>query len=174
MAVDEAGAANATADLTSEATSEATSEGRAGPAREARATFTFAVTGSLDLFTLAIYGGLAFTDAPIVDAVYLIGPLIGAGALLVAAFGLYRRRPWAEWVVTPMLIVLIVSGVANLLLTLALGGLTFPIAAIVALWALLAPGRTATIERPSGGLVLLGALMVSAVWPFLAFVLPPG
>ena len=160
-------------------TAHAASEPSLGPSRESRATFTFAVTGTLDIFTLVIYGGAAFTDSPIVGSVYLIGPLLGAAALLVAAFGLYRRRPWAEWVVTPMLIILIVGGVATLLLTLPFGGLTFPIAAIVAVWALLAPprgatARGATVERPSSGLLLVGALVLSAVLPFVLLLLPPG
>lgn len=171
---DEAGAASVTSAGISEGTSDGTSEASPGPSREARAIFTFAVTGAVDIFTLVLYGGFAFTDAPLVSALYLIGPLIGAVALLVAAFGLFRRRPWAESVVTPMLIVLIVGGVATLLLTLAFGGLTFPISAIVSVWALLAPPRAVTGERPSSGLVLLGALVLAAVLPFVVLVLPPG
>jgi hypothetical protein len=175
-AANAAGAANVAADESARETSEAaddTSESSPGPSREARATFTFAVTGALDLFSVVIYG-LAFTGAPIVGAVYLTGPLIGAATLLVAAFGLHARRPWAESVVTPMLIVLIVSGVVTLSLTLALGGLSIPIAAIVAVWALLAPRRSATVDVPSGGWLLLGALVLSAILPFVVLLLPPG
>jgi hypothetical protein len=114
-----------------------------------------------------LYGGLAFMASPIVGIGYLIGPLIGAAALLAAALGLHRGRTWAEGVVTPMLIVLIVSGVLTLLLTLLSGGWDFPIGAILAAWALLAPSRAAFAERLPRGLVLLGALVLSAIWPFV-------
>jgi hypothetical protein len=177
MAGDKPGTASVSADETAHETAhetaDGTSEGSTGPSREARATFTFAVTGALDVFTLVIYG-LSFTDDPFVGGVYLIGPMIGAAALLIAAFGLFRRRPWAESVVTLMLIVVILSGVATVLLTLAFGGVTFPIAAVVSVWALLAPRRSATADVPPGGWVLLGALVLSAVLPFVVLLLPPG
>ena len=135
--------------------------------RERRATFAFAVTGIFTLVVLVLYGGLAFTATPTVGIGYLIGPFIGAAALLAAALGLHRRRNWAEGVVTPMLIVLIISGLVTLLLTLLSGGWDFPIGAIVAAWALLAPSRAAYPERSPGGLALLGALVLSAVWPYV-------
>jgi hypothetical protein len=166
MAGDEAGAAGATMAGTAEA--------NVGPSRESRATFTFATAGTFEVFTLVVYGSLAVTESPIVSMVYLIGPLIRAAVLLLAAFGLFRRRAWAEAVVTPMLVVLIVGGVATLLLTLAFGGFALPIAAIVAVWALLAPRRAEPAIRPPGGLALLGALVLSALLPFVVFLLPPG
>ena len=159
MAGDEAGAANVTA--------EKTTKGSPGPSREGRATLTFTITGFFILVVFVLYGGLAFLASPTPVTIYLLGPLIAAAVLLVAAFGLQGRRPWAESVVTPMLIVLIVSGVVTFVLTLVAGGLDFPIATILAAWALLAPPRAETTDRSPGSLALLGALVLSAVWPFV-------
>ena len=159
MADEEPGAAIVTA--------EETSKGSAGHSREGRATLTFTITGIFILIVWALYGGLLLMDSPTFSTVYLIGPLIAAAALLAAAFGLHRRRPWAESVVTPMLFVLVISGIVTFVLTLVSGGLDIPIASILGVWALLAPSRAETGERTPGGLVLLGALVLSAVWPFV-------
>lgn len=91
-----------------------------------------------------------------------------AGAYLLAAIGLDRRRPWAVGAVRPLLVLIALAGVFSVLVGLSEGKLRLPFEVALAGWALLGPADIKPIARLAGRSVALIAT-VAALLALLAF-----
>jgi hypothetical protein len=103
------------------------------------------------------------------------GPLLTVAVLLTLALGVSTERAWASSVVTPVLLLVLASGILSFVLTLTRGGLEIPVGVALAIWALAAPPARGAGRLPVTGVVLLAAAVVAAAWPFVSSVaLQPG
>jgi hypothetical protein len=151
--------------------------GRVPARREDRAVIAFVLlTVFVAVITLLIATGVGQVH-PLRFALAMAEPVLSVSVLLVAAFGLSRRRDWAVAACTPMLVILLVAGVISFFIALLQGRLDIPLGAVVAWWALRAAPEPRT-ERPHAGVgasLLVGAMLVFEVLPLLTPVaLMPG
>jgi hypothetical protein len=143
--------------------------GRVPARREDRAVIAFVV---LAMF-VAVIGLVVATGAsqvhPLRFALAMAAPLLSLCVLLLAAFGLSRRRDWAVAACTPMLAILVVAGVISFFVAVLQARLEIPVGALVAWWALrAAPEPRAERPRPGvAGSLLVGGLLLFNVLPLL-------
>lgn len=92
-----------------------------------------------------------------------------ASLLLLVALGLDKRRPWAAAAVRPMLVLLVLSGLATIAIAWSEQRIRVPFDVALAGWALLGPAEMKPIPRPEARsvglavatLLLLGSMLAS-------------
>ena len=146
---------------------------RGRPSREYRATVAFLASALFVLLLVLLYGGTV-SGVPVIGAVTLAGPVLGAVVELVIAFGLAFGLRWARAAMTPALWILAISGVLSFLVSLTAGRLDLPIGPILAIWALRSPPRLTHSPAPgeaAGGVlvpILVAVLLIATAWPVIA------
>jgi hypothetical protein len=135
----------------------------AGRSREARAAIAFTAGG---LFSLVIW--LIVAASGMVPATY--GPLFLLGlatpaASLLAGYGIGRRIGWALGAMTPLLVLLIVTGAIETIAALGASRINIPLGLILGVWAL-----DGTPERPAYPADVRSASLVVVF--LVAFALP--
>lgn len=151
--------------------------GRSRATREGRAAIAFLV---LATFVAVIWAIVAIGARPVLPVLFLltmVEPLILLVILVVAAWGLNSRRPWAVAACTPMLVILLVAGLVSFVVAVLQARLQIPLGAVVAWWALRAPPE----PRPEpvragmvGSLLVAGLLLVSLLPLATPIALAPG
>ncbi|HTK44702.1 MAG TPA: hypothetical protein VL749_05080 [Patescibacteria group bacterium] len=103
------------------------------PTREYRATVTFVVAAGFIVFILAVFSGYMSRLPPATSVV--LGSLVVVAVDATEAYGLYLRRPWARFAMTPMLWIVLVLGLLSSLVALSRSTIEIPIGSILAIWA---------------------------------------
>ena len=91
-----------------------------------------------------------------------------AGILLIVAFGLDKRRSWAAAAVRPILVLLVLSGVATIAIAWNEQRIRVPFDVVLAGWALLGPAEIKPIPPPEARSVGLGVATVALLGSMLA------
>ncbi len=145
-------------------------EGPADGSLEARAAM------ALKLLAVLGYCGVALAMFPgttpvatLLTVAFNIAAFLLATVLLLVGFALDKRRPWAVAAVRPLLVLLILSGVATIAVAWSENRIRVPIDVALAGWALLSPADIKPIARPGprslsiagAGVVLLAAMLAS-------------
>jgi hypothetical protein len=122
------------------------------------------------VFAFGIFVALAGSRGSTVGVIVAVGLALNAAYLVWIANNLAARRPWARPVAIVVLWALVVFGVIDLFLALVQGRINVPIGAILAAYALLAPGGpivfpTDREERARAQQALLvGLVLLVAPW----------
>lgn len=145
-------------------------EGPRDGSLEARAAIAFKLLAVLGYagVVLAMFPGTT-PVATLLTVAFNIAALLLATILLLVGFGLDKRRPWAVAAVRPLLVLLILSGVATIAVAWSENRIRVPIDVALAGWALLSPADIKPIARPGprslsiagAGVVLLAAMLAS-------------
>jgi hypothetical protein len=137
------------------------------PTREYRGMWTFAISGVfLVLALLVVLGG----SGTLTSSGAFVGALLGTAVSLIEARGLFQRRDWARYAMTPMLWIHVGAGVLVFLVALQRNSFNIPIGAILAAWALTARPSEAlgpVAASSSEGTYLVIGLIVASVVQFL-------
>ena len=140
------------------------------PTREYRATVTFVVAAGFILFILAVFSGY-MSRLPPATSVFL-GSLLVLAVDATEAYGLYLRRPWARFAMTPMLWIVLVLGLLSSLVALGRSTIEIPIGSILAIWAFNARPSKALGRVPASstaGTILIILAFVAALAQFVTF-----
>jgi hypothetical protein len=140
------------------------------PTREYRAMVTFGVAATFILVILVVFSGYMGRLPPV--ASLFLGALFALAVDAIEAYGLYQRRPWARFAMTPMLWIVLVFGLLSSLVALGRSTIEIPIGSILAIWALNARPAKALGRVPASsteGTLLLIVAFVAALAQFVAF-----
>jgi len=140
------------------------------PTREYRAMVTFVVAAAFILVVLAVFSGYMSRLPPV--ASLFLGALFALAVDAIEAYGLYLRRPWARFAMTPMLWIVLVFGLLSSLVALGRSTIEIPIGSILAIWALNARPAKELVRIPRSsteGTLLLIVAFVAALAQFVAF-----
>jgi hypothetical protein len=140
------------------------------PTREYRAMVTFVVAAAFIVVVLAVFSGY-LSGLPPVASLFL-GAVFALAVDAIEAYGLYLRRPWARFAMTPMLWIVLVFGLLSSVVALGRSTIEVPIGSILAIWALNARPAKALGRVPASsteGTLLLIVAFVAALAQFVAF-----
>ena len=145
-------------------------EGPRAGSLEARASIALKLLAVLGYagVVLAMFPG-STPVATLLTVAFNIAALCLATILLAVGFALDRRRPWAVAAVRPLLVLLILSGVATIAVAWSEDRIRVPFDVALAGWALLGPADIKPVVRPGlrslsiagASLVLLAAMLAS-------------
>jgi lysylphosphatidylglycerol synthetase-like protein (DUF2156 family) len=107
---------------------------RGRPTREYRAGWTFAIAAAFGAMLLLLYSGI-LAGLP---TTAVVGAVLQVVVAAIEALGLRGRAAWARYAMTPLLALFLAVGLLQFFLALSSGGLSIPIGALLAGWALLA------------------------------------
>lgn len=146
--------------------------------REYRASVAFLISGLYTLLVVALLSSsLTQSGAPLQGALTLWGAFAQSMAMLAIAIGVASSRRWATAVTTPLLGLLVVTGVIEVFFALTRSTLEIPVGALLAIWAFRAPLRAAADLPPIRqswsvvGAVVIGAMVLFTAWPLITPVL---
>jgi hypothetical protein len=133
------------------------------PTREYRAKWAFAIAAIFVFVALFLAGGgFGFGASPLG---LLLGPILGAVIHAVAAAGLESRASGARYAMSPLLWILVVTGLISVAVALLRSTLLFPVGAILAWWSLRVPPDPNLGPVPLGsgvGTLLIAGSIISA------------
>ena len=132
------------------------------PSREYRAMVTFTVAGAFLVVALFLFAGV-LSFAPVA----LASVALGTVALLMTAYGLSGRQPWAIAVMSPILWLLVILGAIEFVGAFTHNAINIPIGGILALWALRAPTHGTAGPLGATGTFVIVAIVLSSVLPLL-------
>lgn len=131
---------------------------------------------ALKLLAFLGYGGVVLAMFPgstpvatLLTLAFNVAAFLLASLLLAVALGLDKRRPWAEAAVRPLLVLLVISGLATIAIAWSESRIRVPFDVVLAGWALLRPADGKAVTRPerrsvalaAGAAVLMGSMLAS-------------
>lgn len=134
---------------------------------EGRASIAFKVLAVIGYggVVLAMFPG-ATPVATFLTVAFNIAAFLLATLLLVVGLGLEKRQPWAVAAARPLLVLLILSGLATLAIAWSEARIRIPFDIALAGWALLGPADVkpiARLEPRSAGLAVGAALLMASM-----------
>jgi hypothetical protein len=130
---------------------------------------------ALKLLAVLGYGGVVLAMFPgstpvatLLTLAFNIAAFCLASLLLVVALGLDKRRPWAGAAVRPLLVLLIIAGLATIAIAWSELRIRVPFDVALATWALLGPAETKPVPRQEARSVALAGAAALLMGSMLA------